>query len=190
MVDVVWHLHHWGTKLKQLYDLKSFLKKNHLGKIRLGPPKLVTYEFASDPPPFSLIRHFFPQIRRFFWELVGPGPKVATGGWGGDGLGRPLVPPLLTVKSSFCLVLLNYKRSEFFYWCKLSLLILSCILILSSHHRMAINCCSAQITASAAQWVRSSLSEKKGENLMTLTLLMINVTLFYISVCFWSISIN
>ncbi len=66
----------------------------------------------------------------FFWKFAGLSQKIATGVGGGGWLGSPSCSPSLAVNSSsFCLVLICCWRSGFFYWCKLSLLMHSCILI-------------------------------------------------------------
>jgi hypothetical protein len=86
-------------------------------------PKLATCELASNPPLFSKICHLFLKSATFLLKSAGfsenswvLAPKSPLGGWGGGGLGSHLVPPLLSVNSSsFFLVLLNYRRSGFFY---------------------------------------------------------------------------
>jgi hypothetical protein len=74
-------------------------KSADLGKIRQGPPpKLATCKFASNPPLFSQICHFFHKSAGFSEKTRGYWPQSCHCGMGGgDGLGRHLVPILFGV---------------------------------------------------------------------------------------------
>jgi hypothetical protein len=89
--------------LEKIINLIIIKKSADLGKIRQGPPpKLVTCEFASNLPLFSQIRLFFHKAVAFSENPMVWAPSHHWG-WGGEGLGRHLVPPLLAVNSSWCL---------------------------------------------------------------------------------------
>ncbi len=95
-------------------------------------------EFEENPPRSSKTRHL-----RVFPKSAAPGPKVTTGG-GGGWLGSPSYSPFPCSKLFFICLLLIYKWSRSFYWCKLFLLIQSCILMLCSNSGMVTNYCIAQ----------------------------------------------
>jgi hypothetical protein len=80
--------------LEKVINLRIIKKSAYLGKIHQDPPP------NSRPASLPQIRHFFLKFTTFstnpgfFLKTRGPGPKVATGGWGGDGFGHHLVPIL------------------------------------------------------------------------------------------------
>jgi hypothetical protein len=115
--------HAWAPL--NINNLRIIKKSADFGKIRQGttPPKHATCEYASNLPVFSTNPGVFLKICGFWFQSCHWG--MGGGGW----LGCRLVPPFFAVNSSsFRLVLLNYKQSGSFSWCKLSLLIQSHIL--------------------------------------------------------------
>ncbi len=77
----------WLNKfLEKIINLRIIKKLAYLGKIRQGPPpQTCDLQVCLKSATFFSNSSLFPQICGFFWKLAGPGPKVATGGWGGGG---------------------------------------------------------------------------------------------------------